>query len=314
MYGEEVFWHEAFVETLSEVFGGEKETVSGDETTWGMLMDVLSQPSFFGPKLWVIRDTKELLMTDTNGIFRPESISTGNCLIMLCFFKENPASREFLSAWGKAGCVVLNAPEPSFSETSQWISTEFSKHNLRITRDAVGSLVLIVGRSMKRLEKEIEKIDLYMMSEKPSGPKDGPKLVTDKIVAICASQDPEKNTFGFVDSVAERDLAKALSEYWDLKSRGVNPIMLISIVASHLGLMWRAKEASAQGVGQNALGKALGVHPYPAKKALGQSGRWSFQQLESALGLLCDADESMKTGKMDSDKGFEHVLAAISKL
>ncbi len=309
-----MYWHETFVEALSKAFGGQKETMSGDETTWDMIMDVLAQPSFFGPRLWVIRDAGGLLANDAKHTFRPEFISSGNCLTMLCFSKENPASKQFMSGWAQAGCAVLTAPEPSFGETSQWVSSEFSKHGLKITRDAVGSLILIVGRSMERLEKEIEKVRLYMKSQEPSGGKDGAKLVTDRVIAVCASQDPEKNTFGLVDAVAAKDLAGALSEYWDLKSRGANPIMLISIVASHFGLMWRAKEASAKGIDQNSLGKVLGVHPYPAKKALQQSARWNFQQLESALRLLCDVDESIKTGKTDLDKGFEYALATLSRL
>ncbi len=312
VYGEEIYWHQRLVEAISSAFGGDRETLAGDEITWDEIRDVLAQPSFFGPKLWVIREASPLFAAGAKRAVPPESISPGNSLVLSCYCKDSPASKDFMSRWQGIGCRVLEAPEPSFAEASQWVTGELKKAGLRITGDAMDSLILAVGRSLGRLEKEIEKIRLYMKAEEAPGR--GAHTVTDGVVAACVSEDPEKNAFAFIDAVAAKNPTLALSEFWDLKSRATNPIMLLSMISSHFGLMWRAKEAAEKGVPQSALGKTLGVHPYPARKALQQSGRWTYKQMESAIRLLCDVDESVKTGRMDPYGGMEYILVALARL
>ncbi|MGI6643258.1 MAG: DNA polymerase III subunit delta [Bacillota bacterium] len=319
VFGEEVYWHQRLIEAVSSSFGGDKEILAGDETTWDEIRDVLAQPSFFGPKLWVIPDASSLFAVGGKKVSPPEYMSPGNALVLSCVSKDNPASKDFLERWQSMGCIVLEAPEPSFAETSHWITDELKKSGLRITGDAMDSLILTVGRSLVRLEKEIEKIRLYMKSEDPKkdtsrGGAGVTSMVTSAVVEACVSEDPEKNAFAFVDAVATKNPSLALSEFWDLKSRATNPILLLSMLSSHFGLMWRAKEASEKGVPQSSLGKMLGVHPYPARKALQQSGRWTYEQLEAAIRLLCEVDESVKTGQMDPDSGMEYLLVALAGL
>ena len=86
---------------------------------------------------------------------------------------------------------------------------------------------------------------------------------------------------------------------------------MIAVLGSHFGLMWRAKDSANTGIAQDSLGEALGAHPYAARKALEQSRRWTFPQLEQAIRLLCDVDESLKTGKTDPVSAMDYVLANL---
>ncbi len=312
VYGQEVYWHERFMKAVSSEFGGEKEVLAGDETSWKDLKDVLGQLSFFGPKLWVVRSA-QFLFDGNKEVTPPELSAAGNCLILSCPLKDNPAPRGFMTRWHKMGCTTLEAAVPSFSEASGWVRNKLTAEGLGISNDALNSLILTVGRSLGRLQQEVEKIRLYMKSEAASGKGGAAGLVTEDVVSACSSEDPEKTAFAFVDAVATKNTPLALSEFWDLRARGANPIMLLSMIASHLGLMWRSKESSEKGIPQSALGKVLGVHPYPARKALQQSGRWTYGQLEAAMRLLCDVDELMKTGRMDPEKGVEYALTFLGR-
>ncbi len=65
------------------------------------------------------------------------------------------------------------------------------------------------------------------------------------------------NTFAFTDAIATRNIGQAFLELEDLRARGVNPVFMIAVLGSHFGLMWRAKDASQKGTGQDSLGVPL---------------------------------------------------------
>ena len=311
IFGEEMYWHRKVIDALAKAFGGEKETTAGDETDWETIRELLMQPSFFGPRLWVVRDAQALFASKEAQA--PTSISPGNCLVLSCPVKDNPAPRNFLETWRKMGGRVLESAIPSFQEASEFVEDMLKKRGFRITKDALDRLILLTGRSLDRLEAEAEKLCLYAAGEDASR-RQSARFITAEAVAACVSEDPEKTPFNFIDAVAGKNAARSLLEMRDLKSRGANPVMLLSMIANHFGLMWRAKEQTQKGIPQSSLGKALGVHPYSAKKALQQSERWTFAQMETAMYLMLQLDESIKRGRMDPDMGLENLLVALSEL
>lgn len=285
---------------LSGVFPDGTEHVSGDETSWQELQDLLAQPSFFGPRLWIVRGAKSLF--DQKPDTWITAVAPGNCLLLSTITKTNPAPKAFAQAVSETGGVVIKVAEPTWREAANWVRERLRVDGYTITRDAVENLILVAGRSIERLDKEIEKLELFVHPE---------TRITAGHVLACVSPDPGMNTFAFVDAVATKDKAKAFSEIEDLRMRGVSPVFMIAVLGSHFGLMWRARESSNKGITQDSLGKALGVHPYAARKALEQSRRWTFSQLEKAIRLLCDVDESLKTGKIDPVSSMDYMLVNL---
>ncbi|MGE5580643.1 MAG: DNA polymerase III subunit delta [Bacillota bacterium] len=306
VYGEEAYWHERLIDALARKFPSGGETVSGDETSWQSLRDLLSQPSFFGPQLWIVREAQSLFKEGEDRFV--DAVSPGTCLVLSCPVKENPASKAFLGKWETLGGSLVEAAEPSFAEASSWVSEALRSRGLRIASDAVETLITIVGRSIERLEKEVEKIEAYMG---PVRDKSRPQEVGTQVILQCASADPEKTSFAFIDAVGARNASRAFSEYLDLKARGANPVAIVALLASHFGLVWRAKEAEMKKTPQNELGKALGVHPYAAKKAAAEARRWTFAQMETALRTLCAVDEDLKRGRIDPDRAMDYLLSQI---
>ena len=307
VFGEEAYWHERLIHALSGAFYGFAETLSGDAVTWGSVRDVLSQPSFFGPQLWIVRDAEDLFRGSEERFI--DAISPGTCLVLSCVVKENPGSKPFLAKWEALGGRLVHAAEPSFSEATHWVLESFRSRGYRISPDAVETLIASAGRSIERLDKEIEKIEAYMGAAK--GGTRAPVEVGAQVVLQCVSADPEKTSFGLIDAVAARNVAKAFSEYLDLRARGANPVATVALLGSHFGLVWRAKEAEMKRTPQSDLGKVLGVHPYAARKASMEAKRWTFPQIETALRTLCAVDEDLKRGRIDPDRAMDYLLSKL---
>jgi DNA polymerase III delta subunit len=306
VYGQEQYWHDKLVAALASKFNDGANYLPGDEIGWSSLCDMLSQQSFFGPTLWVIREAQCLF---SNGALpHVPRIAEGNCLFLSCPVKKNPADRSFASTWVRAGYVIGEAGELSFSDTIQWISQAFVERGLSVSRDACEELIAISGRSLERLMGEIEKISLYVRSGDDTGKTD---IITPSLITECASKDPESNTFAFIDAVATRNARKASSELLELESRGYHPVFLIAVLANHFGLMWRAKELQSKRLSQQELAKSLGVSPYPAKKAAAQARLWNYRELEGVLRLLLHIDENIKKGRVDPTSAMEHLILGI---
>ncbi|HHY16986.1 MAG TPA: DNA polymerase III subunit delta [Firmicutes bacterium] len=302
VYGDEAYWHDRLISLLSNVFPDGTEHISGDEATWPDIAELLVQPSFFGPRLWIVRGAKSLF--DQKPDRWIDIVAPGNCLLLSSVTRQNPAPKGFNQVLDKLCGRLVHAAQPSFRDASSWARGRIKTDGYSITREALENLIVIVGRSIERLEKEVEKLELFVQ---PS------REIAVSHVLDCVSPDPEMNTFAFVDAVATGNTGKAFSELEDLRARGVNPVFMIAVLGSHFGLMWRAKEASLKGITGNLLGRTLGVHPYSARKALEQSRNWTFPRLEKALRLLCSIDESLKSGTTDPVSAMDYVLINLTQ-
>ena len=145
------------------------------------------------------------------------------------------------------------------------------------------------------------KIVLYM------GPAAGvpslrPRSVGPQIVLACASQDPEKTAFGFVDAVAQKNYSQRQIP-GSKTSKVVHPVPYSPSRSYALtSPSCESKKPSKREFPRTASSQGLGVHPYLAKAPFSSPGR-GFPQLEKAVRLLLAVDEGLKTGAMDAETG-----------
>ena len=61
----------------------------------------------------------------------------------------------------------------------------------------------------------------------------------------------------------------------------------------------------------DALAQAIGVHPYVAKKAWQQAGRFGMRELHGAMQALLETDIAIKTGRMEELAALDVLIAAL---
>lgn len=308
VYGLDTYWHLRLVSKISTFFTGGAQYLDAEELDWNTLWDMLIQPSFFGPSLWVVKNAEKLFAEEqpTGRI----SVAQGNSLVLLCNTKENPYTPEVVRLLQEAGCLFVEVSDPSFQEACEWVLDYMRSERVAMSDDAAKLMVSLVGRKIERLEMEASKLVLYSAS--PDSPVRA--KITSQEVLMCVSPDPETNTFDLVDAIANRKAAKAYKELGELLSRGVNPILIVAVLGNHFMLLWRAKDARKKGITQDSAARVLGVHPYAAKKAMEQSNEWTYSSLEDALRILCRIDENLKRGDMDPVQAMDYLVAALVNL
>lgn len=299
--GEEGFWASRLCSLLEPGFPGGKESFNLEDAEVADIFFMVSQPTFFGGKLFFLTGAEDVLALEETGL---ESVAEGNCLLLAAKIKPAGVSRGWLVRISELGGAVVDASPPDVKTAAEWVETEAHRLGGRIRKDAAQYLVYLVGRRLLRLQSEVQKGVLFAAGRE----------ITRNMVDEFASPELEANAFALVDAVASGNVQRALAEIPDLMSQGFNAPRIFSILASQLALIWKAKELLAQGVPAQRVAKDLSVHPFAAQKAMRQASAWSFSALEEAFKCLLKADEDLKTGKADAGLACEYAVSHLAAL
>ncbi len=150
-----------------------------------------------------------------------------------------------------------------------------------------------------KLDNELEKLASYAL---------GRRIETKDIEALVPDEDVA-DIFKFIDAMSLRDAGAAYRVMRGVIVRGESPLVVLSHLARQTRLLISAKDYP--NLNSDQLAQTIGVHPFVAKKAAQQAGRFSLRELESAHAALLDADIAIKTGAMDENTALDLAVAAL---
>ncbi len=150
-----------------------------------------------------------------------------------------------------------------------------------------------------KLDNELEKLAAFALGRRIET-RDVELLVPDEDVA---------DIFKFIDAISLRNAADAYKFVRGVIVRGESPLVVLSHIARQTRLLIQAKDHA--GMGPEALAQRIGVHPFAAKKAMQQSGRFERAALVETMNALLDADIAIKTGRMDEGAALDVLIAAL---
>ena len=184
----------------------------------------------------------------------------------------------------------------------RWIKGRAKDVGGSITDEAAQLLAGFVGGDLRTLANEVDKLATYA----------GPGQAIDVAdVEALVSQAGEASIFACVDAVAQGDRRTALSSLAVLLEGGEKPERVLALVARQVRLLLQARDLSMRGEDQEAIGRALGVPPYPLRKVLDQMRLFQVETLEGMLRRVLEADVQVKTGELESRLALELLIAEL---
>jgi DNA polymerase-3 subunit delta len=194
-----------------------------------------------------------------------------------------------LEALVKAKTIVLATLEtPDARALPGWIQQRARQKRLVVDGRAVQMLADFVGRDLRRLDNELEKLSLYA---------DG-RPISPEYVRLLVSDDSEEMIWNLTDGLSQRNgraAMTALAELW--RNEQQNPFGLLSSIARQYRLIIKVKTLMQQGMNNEFdIAKTIGEKPFPVKKAMQVSGRYGFAELDDIMERLLDANLAMTTG------------------
>ncbi len=189
------------------------------------------------------------------------------------------------SRWYKSRAEVHASPTPRYAGLAQWINAELKARDTRLSAAGVRYLAEL-DAGLEALSKELDKLELLT-----------PPIGLETLKAVVALR-PPANIFALVDRLTEHRYREALLALQLLLAEGGEPLRILATITSRYTLLARAWALQHDNprLGDKEAASLLGVHPYPAKKALALAASLREDQIEQALAVLMRAEKRAKTG------------------
>ncbi len=171
-----------------------------------------------------------------------------------------------------------------------------------IDHQAASELASLCAADWQRTENEIEKLLLYVHGSRPISTEDVRELVDDA---------RQTSIFDLVDAVGlrRRDAARLLMH--KLVTEGAAPPYLIAMITRQIRTMLKIKALLQRKVSPDKIASRLRLHPYVAKKGVGQARNFSGGQLRRAIASLFRVDLAIKTGEVEPVMALDLLIDAL---
>lgn len=221
----------------------------------------------------------------------------------MIFIEEEVDKRSRMyKAVKKSGRVVEFAKQES-DMLIRWVLGILKKEQKKITKNDMELFLAKTGTDMGNIEKELEKLLCYTL---------GREVITRKdIEEICTTQ-ITNHIFDMLRAVTEKKQQKALDLYYDLLALKEPPMRILYLLARQFNQMMQVKELEKEGYDQAAIAKRLGIQPFVVRNYKNISGRYSIEQLKTAVEKCTDTEEKVKTGYLSDALSVELLLVEFS--
>ncbi len=210
-----------------------------------------------------------------------------------------------LEALAKSGAVELvNLPAPDLKALPAWIQQHARAHKIAVQPDAVALLAVFVGRNLRQLDNELEKLSLYAAG----------RAVSAADVRAMVADTSEELVWNLTDGLCQRNGRKAMHALRELRRGDQHPLALLSLIARQYRLLIQVKSAMQEGISApSQIAAALGEKKstYPVEKAQKLVGLYSFAELDAIMERLLETDMAMKTGG-DADTLLDLLVADLT--
>jgi DNA polymerase-3 subunit delta len=184
-----------------------------------------------------------------------------------------------------------------------WIERRAETYGARIDRPQAMKLAERVGSDLRLLDKELEKMALYVGTEAA--------VITDEVIDLLSSRTLEQDVFALIEQVVAGRLEQAFRTLYDCLKTGEEPIKLLALLARQFRLLLQVKQWAPRGYTQQQLSGMLKVHPYAVKKAAEQARHFTEASLRRLLALLAEEDFRMKSGQVDKRLAVELFMTRV---
>ena len=228
-----------------------------------------------------------------------ENPAPSACLVLVAGAMPKTA-RLYKAVAALGGAAEYKAP--TRGEYPGWVADLFASRGRRITRDGADALVAAVGRDLRRLEIETEKVIAF------AGERTDLERVD--IESVVAGTAPV-SVFEFLDTLGARQCGPVLRLLDDLIDAGESLPGIHAMTVRHLRTLTSARALLDRGAARADIQRELRLGDWQLGKALEQARRFTAEELRDALREAADIDRKMKSGQGDERVVFEVWLAGV---
>lgn len=199
--------------------------------------------------------------------------------------------------------VAFEYVAPKRSEYAAEVVKLLRERGKQISTADAQSVVDLVGRDLRRLDVEADKVTAYVGDHAHVTPAD----VTAVVTAGAAA-----SVFELTDAVGDRQTRRALEILRRLLEGGESALGVHAMLVRHMRSLVGARALAARGMSPDSMAPEIGMAPWLARAAVRQASRYEPIDLARALASLADAEEQMKTSSADAGLVLERWIVSTA--
>ena len=305
-FGEEGYLKKQYRNKLLQAWNPDGDTMN-ESRFEGKGIDVKEVISL-GETMPFFSDRRIILLENT-GFFKnqcPELAEYLNNLpdyLYLLFVEEEVDKRSKMFKTVKQIGRVVDFAVQDEKTLMRWVLGIMKREGKQITQRDMEHFLSKTGTDMSNIEKELEKLLCYTM--------DRSVITGEDIDAVCTTQ-INNRIFAMVQAVAEQNQKKALDLYYDLLALKEPPMRILFLLSKQFRQMVLAKKMAGEGAAQSEIASKLGVQSFVARNLLSCARAYSTEELEQAEVDFAEAEEAVKTGRLQDVLSVELLIVKYS--
>ncbi len=217
--------------------------------------------------------------------------------------RKNNALYKFLDSKAE-GIKKQNFEKLADKKIEQWILKKIAEREkeMKISRGALGKLVIYAGNDTRVLAGEVKKLADFCSSG----------MIDESAVELLVKSNISGNIFSTIDAIAENNKKKAISLLQNHLEQGEDPFYLFSMFTYQFrNLLKIAGFAEKDISNEYEISKLAKMHPFVVKKSLAQLRNFPAGKLKNIYAALADLDQKIKTGKIDIRLALQKFLVEL---
>jgi len=261
---------------------------------------------FGDAKLVVITDLQDALksssvekkMTDSLGRILARPPKTAFLVITSTKLDRRTKFAKTLSE--KSCEVTCDPPKPYQME--KWVQKKLRDRGIKMTPDAVNSLMSRIEGSMGDLENELDKLELFAQSG---------GAITAEDISLLIEDRAEEPIYLLYNALGKGSAREAHEVLHDVLKRVESPIQIVAGLSRHLRRLLLLAAMREKGMDDRQIQSGLGVSSFQLKKMKETSSGLNQERLRHMLKVLEEADGKLKSGSRDGSAVMHQVIASI---
>ncbi len=184
----------------------------------------------------------------------------------------------------------------------RWIGGILKKEGLQIKESTVEFFLERVGTDMGNIRLELEKLICYCMGRDVVERQD--------VEAVCTAS-INNRIFDMVEAIGEKRTQDALALYYDLLALKEPPLRILALIGRQCNILLQVKQLKGKGQSNQGISEAVKVPLFAVRKYAAQAARFKERELRNAVVRCVEAEEAVKTGRMDKDISVETLILSV---
>lgn len=306
LYGEEAYLKQQYKHNLVKALNPDGDTMNfshyeGKGVDVKQLIDLCETMPFFA-------DRRVILLEDT-GFFKNKSEELADYMkelpdyLCMVFVESEVDKRNRMYKAVKACGTIAEFARQDEKTLMRWAAGILGKAGKKITQRDMELLLTKTGTDMGNLRMELEKLICYT---------EGRDVVTaEDIEEICTTQTTNR-IFDMVRAVTEKNQKRALDLYYDLLTLKEPPMRILFLLAKQYRQLLQVKQFVEAGLAQQEMASKLGVPSFAVRNIASCARAYTISELEQAVKDFVDAEESVKTGRLEDKLSVELLIIKYS--